>query len=279
VKLFPNNPDDHKRARPSRRERAGSPSVTDFTKFNFQWLCIAALALLLAVTGSADDQQQNSRGELADEPMVDIAKLDPTIMIDLRYASDRNITGHPIYPPGTHCLLRKGVAERLEVAQKYLRSQGYGLKIWDAYRPAQAHQILWNQVKNPEVVADPSKGGSLHSWGVAVDVTLVDLNYGTIAMPSDFDDFTPAAKTIYKGNDPATSRNLQILREAMAKAGFDGIRDEWWHFMAKNWQSYQAITTADPQNAAASPSPSPAPEANVPPATTAATPDFLLRKQ
>jgi D-alanyl-D-alanine dipeptidase len=201
-------------------------------------------------------------GELAEEPLVDVAKVDPTIVIDLRYATARNITGHPIYPPGTLCLLRSGVAARLKEAQTYLHALGYSLKIWDAYRPSRAQQILWDLVQNPEVVAQPSKGGSRHSWGVAVDVTLVDLAGQDVPMPTDFDDFTAAAKSQYTGNDPIVAKNLSILKSAMEITGFEGMRDEWWHYSAKNWRSYKAIVTLDMQlgkqpPGAAGPSPIP----------------------
>jgi len=185
--------------------------------------------------------QSKGVGELADEPLVDVAKVDPTIVIDLRYGTVRNITEHPIYPPGTPCMLRRGVAERLKDAQLYLVQQGYGLKIWDAYRPAYVQQILWDQIKNPEVVADPAKGGSIHSWGAAVDVMLVDKSGNDVPMPTDFDVFTPAAKMRYAGADPVVAKNLRILQNAMGIAGFYGMRDEWWHFTAKNWRSYAMI--------------------------------------
>src|SRR5213593_4494690 len=70
---------------------------------------------------------------LADEPLVDLHEVDPTIVIDLRYAGERNIFGKPIYVSGARCLVREGVAQRLRYAQYILRQQGFGLKIWDAY--------------------------------------------------------------------------------------------------------------------------------------------------
>lgn len=187
-------------------------------------------------------------GRLADEPLVDVAEIDPTIVIDLRYATPRNITGAPIYPKGTRCLLRRGVAERLKVAQQYLvQHWRLRLKIWDAYRPASAQQILWDRVKNPEFSSDPAKGHSLHARGVAVDVTLVDMKGKDVPMPTDFDDFTPAARDEYTGTDPEVAKNMRHLKHAMHQAGFYGFYTEWWHYMAADWKNYGAIDDADAQ--------------------------------
>jgi len=128
--------------------------------------------LIIPVLGiSTAGLSQDVAPSKAAEPLVDVAKVDPTIVIDLRYATPRNVTGQPIYPQGTRCLVRSGVAEKLKVAQQYLWLRGYGLKIWDAYRPEYAQKILWDAVKNYEFAADPAKGRALHTWGVAVDVT------------------------------------------------------------------------------------------------------------
>ncbi len=192
-----------------------------------------ALAFLLALAGSAF-----AGGPLADEPMVDLAKVDPTILIDLRYATARNFTGAPLYPRDAKCLLREGVAQRLRAVQHILREQGYGLKVWDAYRPRAAQQKLWERVRDRDFVGDPSTGGSLHSWGIAVDLTLVDRHGVEMKMPSGFDDFTKAAAMRYTGTDPEIAKNLRILQSAMARAGFIGMRHEWWHFIPKNWKLY-----------------------------------------
>lgn len=211
-------------------------------------VAISVLSLPLAAQAqSPAPTPVQSPGELADEPLVDVARVDTAFVIDLRYATARNITGHPIYPAGMPCLLRRGVAGRLKSAAALLRVLGYRLKIWDAYRPSHAQQILWAIVQNPEVVADPTKGGSRHSWGAAVDVTLVDLYGHDVPMPTDFDDFTTAAKSDYTGNDKVVAKNLLALKNAMEIAGFEGIHDEWWHYSAKNWRSYSAIADAGKQ--------------------------------
>jgi len=166
------------------------------------------------------------------EEMVEVTKVCPTIYYELRYATTRNFTGRQIYPSRARCLVRKSVAMRLEHAQEELRKQGYGLKVWDAYRPSWAHAALWQSAPDPEHVAAPSSGGSWHTWGAAVDVTLVNLKGREESMPTDFDDFTSAAKSDYQGGDTKVMEHVRILRTAMKNAGFRGLRDEWWHFTA-----------------------------------------------
>ena len=172
-----------------------------------------------------------------DSALVDLASVDKSILVELRYATLRNVAGKALYPAGSRCIVRRDVAESLKVAQNWVRQFGYGLKIWDAYRPPSAQMALWEVSKNRSFVASPEKGHSLHTWGVAVDVTLVDANGKELKMPTDFDDFSPAAAMRYRGSDPAISRNLSILQGAMARGGFIGMRTEWWHFIGKNWQS------------------------------------------
>jgi zinc D-Ala-D-Ala dipeptidase len=181
------------------------------------------------------------KGDEATE-FVDIKSVDKTIIVDLRYASANNVARRPLYPPGTVALVRAGVAQRLAVAQEYLRKKGYGLKIWDAYRPQAAQEQLWRATHNRSYVADPKEGrGSMHIRGAAVDATLVDADGRDVPMPTDFDSFTPAALLEYKGNNPTVRANLKLLQKAMAHGGFYGLRTEWWHFCAPDWKRYESV--------------------------------------
>lgn len=177
--------------------------------------------------------------------LVDIRAVDPTIVVELRYATPQNITGRALYPPDMPALVRPKTAARLAKVQAFLRKYHYGLKIWDAYRPLAAQMELWQKTHNGSFVADPLTGnGSLHSWGVAVDATLVDADGNEIAMPSGFDEFTPKAKLHYHGDDPVVERHLKILQSAMREGGFYGMRTEWWHFVAYDWKKYAPIREA-----------------------------------
>jgi D-alanyl-D-alanine dipeptidase len=171
--------------------------------------------------------------------LADIKWADPTIIVELRYETSNNIAGRRIYPKGMPALVRPELLPRLRSAQKFLRQFDYRLKIWDAYRPPSAQQELWRAVQNENYVANPDlAAGSLHSWGVAVDCTLADLHGHSLVMPTDFDDFTPAAMSQYSGPNRAIRSHLRLLRVAMAGAGFYGYHNEWWHFTAKDWPKY-----------------------------------------
>ena len=178
-----------------------------------------------------------------DEEFVDIKSVDRTILVDLRYAGTNNVAHRAIYPPGTPALVRAAVARRLAIVQDYLRKKGYGLKIWDAYRPQSAQEKLWQTTHNRSFVADPKEGrGSMHIRGAAVDATLVDAEGRDVRMPTDFDSFTPAALMQYPGNDPIVHGNLKLLQKAMAHGGFYGLRTEWWHFCAPDWKRFDPVS-------------------------------------
>jgi D-alanyl-D-alanine dipeptidase len=175
----------------------------------------------------------------AEGPLVDIQSVDPTIVVELRYAGNNNFLRHPLYPQGMRARVRPEVATALSKAQTLLRDYGYGLKIWDAYRPVNVQTKLWQASHNSDYVANPEVGvGSLHSWGIAVDATLVDTWNRPVSMPSDFDDFTPAAMWRYTGRSFEILGHVRLLQWAMHRAGFWGMRTEWWHFTIADWQKY-----------------------------------------
>lgn len=200
-------------------------------------------AFIAATTIAAPFLNANGGSQL-----VDIRSVDPTIVVELRYAGRNNLVGHPLYPKGMCALARPEVASGLAKAQAFLRRYQFGLKIWDAYRPATVQEKLWQLSHNSDYVANPETGvGSLHSWGVAIDVTLIDTWNRPVRMPSDFDDFTPAAMWRYLGPHPDVRAHVHLLQNAMRNGGFWGLRTEWWHFTIANWQKYlpdQAARTA-----------------------------------
>jgi D-alanyl-D-alanine dipeptidase len=191
-------------------------------------------APLLALVAALLSPNVNAGG-----PFVDIRSVDPTIVVDLRYAGRNNMVGHALYPKGTCAFARPEVASGLAVAQAFLKRYQLGLKIWDAYRPVSVQEKLWRASHNNDYVANPEVGvGSLHSWGVAVDATLVDAWNRPVRMPSDFDNFTPAAMWHYTGPHPDIRAHVHLLQVAMRNAGFWGLRTEWWHFTIADWQKY-----------------------------------------
>ena len=203
-----------------------------FRKYFSGIVLLAAILLSRVVFGKSND----------DTDFVDIKSFDKTIVVDLRYAGANNVAHRPLYPPGTPALIRASVARRLAVAQEYLRQKGYGLKIWDAYRPQSTQEKLWQTTHNHSFVADPKEGrGSMHIRGAAVDATLVDAAGNDVPMPTDFDSFTPAALLQYQGGDSIVHSNLKLLQKAMAHGGFYGLRTEWWHFCAPDWKRFPAV--------------------------------------
>jgi zinc D-Ala-D-Ala dipeptidase len=207
-------------------------------EFDFQSTCrCTTVAMLLLVTVLITPQ--SLRAEASKLELLDIRSIDPSIVVELRYASRNNLTGHALYPPGTQALVRPEVAQRLAIAQRFLRRRAHGLKIWDAYRPRSVQVELWRAAPANDYIADPeTANGSLHTWGVAVDATLVDSRNKPVMMPTDFDDFTPAAMLIYCGSNRYIRSNLTLLQAAMGAAGFYGQRREWWHFIAPDWKNH-----------------------------------------
>src|SRR5436190_12973229 len=100
---------------------------------SFRWQSFAICLLAGSATAAETPHKTGTR---KDEPMVDVAKACPGVVIQLRYATPNNITNACIYSPDAHCYVRQSVALRLNHAQQWLDDQGVRLKIWDAYRPA-----------------------------------------------------------------------------------------------------------------------------------------------
>ena len=167
--------------------------------------------------------------EPADDAMVYVQDVDGTILAELRYATENNFTGKVIYD-FTQPQLRCGTAKKLAAAQNALREQGYGLLIWDAYRPVEAQFRLWEVCPDGTYVANPNTGYSSHSRGSTVDVTLVSLDGSPVEMPSDFDEFSALADRDYSDVSAAAAEHARLLEDAMAAAGFTGYSGEWWHF-------------------------------------------------
>ena len=167
----------------------------------------------------------------ADETFVRVTDYIPDIRVDLRYAAADNFTGQTIYD-FTEAWLRYGTVRKLAKAQETLAAQGYGLKIWDAFRPPAAQFVMWEICPNDDYVADPTQGFSNHSRGNTVDVTLTTAEGEELVMPTEFDDFSGKADRDYSDvDDPEAVANVLILEQAMEEAGFNPYVGEWWHFV------------------------------------------------
>jgi D-alanyl-D-alanine dipeptidase len=176
-----------------------------------------------------EPETDEPKPEPADTDLVRVIDYAPDIAVDLRYATAENFTGQVIYD-FTDAYLRYGTVKKLISAQETLAEQGYGLKIWDAFRPTSAQFTLWNICPDGNYVADPNRGFSSHSRGNTVDVTLAALDGTEVPMPTGFDDFTAKADRDYSDVDAEAAANGELLEEAMVQAGFQPYAKEWWHF-------------------------------------------------
>jgi zinc D-Ala-D-Ala dipeptidase len=151
------------------------------------------------------------------------------IAIDIKYATSDNFTKKQIYPCGK-CFLRPEATEKIVKAHKILKEKyGYGLKMFDCYRPLPAQQRLWDVVPNADYVTPPSKG-SMHNKGLAVDLTIVDKDGKELNMGTPYDFFGKEAHTDNLSLPKQVLENRNILKSVMNEVGFNGIRTEWWHF-------------------------------------------------
>jgi CubicO group peptidase (beta-lactamase class C family)/D-alanyl-D-alanine dipeptidase len=180
------------------------------------------------------------KGDFRKSDLVELSALDPSIKTDLRYATDNNFMGTPLYPKTAKAYMQKPAAEAVVRVNKALASKGYGLWVFDAYRPWAVTKMFWDATpeKLRTFVADPSKG-SRHNRGCAVDLTLYELKTGKpVEMVSGFDEFSDRAYPNYWGGTSRQRWHRELLRRAMEDEGFTVYEAEWWHFDFKDWRSY-----------------------------------------
>lgn len=176
-----------------------------------------------------------SSGCTKQEQLVYLDTIDPTILIDLKYATKDNFVHQVIYSNNRARLLPH-VANALHRVQQELKPLGLGLKIWDAYRPLSAQKLMWQILPDSRYVANPQQGGR-HTRGTAVDLTIINLQtQKELQMPTNFDDFTEFAHRNYVTPDPQVNYNVKLLEQVMLKYGFVGYEMEWWHYDYQNWQ-------------------------------------------
>lgn len=207
------------------------------------WRILLFILSGIALSGCAVPEERRSALvpsrsiELAQSfDLVDVRATIPDIAIDLRYATADNVVKRPIYPARMPCLLRVETVEKLKTAQALLRAQGYGLRVWDAYRPPEAQETLHRHAGSTGMFLSPEASGwSRHCGGIAVDLTLVDAQGHEQRMPTYFDQDFANASRHYRGSDPLVKQNLQILQAAMKQAGFIQLESEWWHFDDKDF--------------------------------------------
>ncbi|GLU35029.1 D-alanyl-D-alanine dipeptidase [Trinickia caryophylli] len=161
------------------------------------------------------------------------------VEIDLVYATDRNLTGKPIYRRA-HCLLLAPAEAALRRAVMIAAQAGLRLRVYDAYRPPQAQQVLWDFMPDPNFVADLGRGSN-HSRGTAIDLTLLNGSGEPLDMGTGFDEMVAASGHFHAGLPASVQCNRLLLLGLMHAAGFMHIASEWWHYELPGSQALPVI--------------------------------------
>ncbi|HYP52687.1 MAG TPA: M15 family metallopeptidase [Pyrinomonadaceae bacterium] len=181
-------------------------------------------------------------GEFREPELVELVRLDKSLRLDIRYATANNFAGRPVYTQA-RAFLQKPAARALVRVHRGLKKKGYGLLVFDGYRPWRVTKLFWDLTPEDkrQFVADPARG-SRHNRGCAVDLTLYDLRTGReVSMPTPYDDFTARAHVNYAGATPEQRAARDLLRSAMEAEGFAVYEPEWWHYDFRDWRQYRIL--------------------------------------
>ena len=225
--------------------------TTDTPPFTFKRR--AALALLLCALAVASpagaaravrpqDGPPREEGTFREPDLVELKKLDRSIRLDVRYATSNNFAGRAVYSEA-RAFLQRPAAVALVRAARVLKARGYGLVVFDGYRPWSVTKLFWDitPADKKQFVADPAKG-SRHNRGCAVDLTLYDLKTGRqVSMPGEYDEMSERSHINYAGGEPEQRRLRDLLRAAMEAEGFAPYAPEWWHYDYKDWRQYPIL--------------------------------------
>jgi zinc D-Ala-D-Ala dipeptidase len=203
----------------------------------------SALALVLLATAlQAQETPPVEEGPFRPADLVELVTLDPTLHLDIRYATANNFVGRPVYPEA-RAFLQRPAAEALVRVHRALRHEGYGLLIFDGYRPWSITRVFWDVVPPDKraFVADPAKG-SKHNRGCAVDLSLFELASGReVTMPGAYDEMSPRSAPSWTGGPASARAARDTLRAAMEHEAFSVEPNEWWHFNYRDWRSYPIL--------------------------------------
>lgn len=185
-------------------------------------------------------EYKNSIKQFPEKELVDLQNFIPMVVLDIRYATTNNFTKEKIYNlPKAYA--RKSVARALLKAQQEFNTLGYGIKIFDAYRPYKATVRFYEVYKDTTYVASPYRG-SRHNRGCAIDMTLVNLKTGEeLKMPTGYDSFRKEAWPSSPVKDPEIKKNRDLIISVMKKYGFRVNSSEWWHFDFIGWKNYEVL--------------------------------------
>ncbi|HEV7857284.1 MAG TPA: M15 family metallopeptidase [Pyrinomonadaceae bacterium] len=206
---------------------------------------VIALTLMLSALLYAQQGPPHEAGPFRQPDLVELVRLDPSLRLDIRYATKRNFLGRPVYKEA-RAFLQRPAAEALMRVNNALRQKGYGLLIFDGYRPWSVTKAFWDATPEDkkQFVADPQKG-SRHNRGCAVDLTLFDLRTGReVRMPSEYDEMTERSHINYQCATPEAKAMRDMLRAVMEAEGFNVYEPEWWHYDYKDWNQYPILNVS-----------------------------------
>lgn len=163
--------------------------------------------------------------------MIDLKKLLPNLVLDLRYNTSNNFMLYKLYKNANTTYMRRQPAMALLQGQKELSVKGLGFKIFDAYRPYSVTKKMWDLIHDDRYVANPA-GGSGHNRGTSVDLTIINLKTGEeLDMGTAFDNFTDSAHHSFTPKFPTQIiENRKLLENIMQSLGFKRLETEWWHY-------------------------------------------------
>ena len=192
------------------------------------------MGLLLLFVGAGD------RVAGSEKKLIEVtSEKVPGLVLEIRYATEQNITGKKIYADKRAWLREETIRKLAQVARE-LEEKGYRLVLWDGWRPASAQKALWAAKPDGRFLTPPNRV-SRHTRGTSVDVSLADRNGKILEMPSDHDEFTDRADEDFSDVPKEVAQRARLLRKAMFRAGFSGVPDEWWHYDLRDWASYDPI--------------------------------------
>jgi D-alanyl-D-alanine dipeptidase len=182
------------------------------------------------------------------ENLIEINAEKLGVIIDLRYQSKNNVCAQHLYSKEMSCFLQKDAYEKFLIAVNLAKNLGYKFKIWDAYRPLQVQKFMYEKFPENEngvaFVSNPESGAVPHCRGVAIDLTLCNLDDSELEMGTDFDEFSSLA--FHKNSEVsiAAQKNRLVLLGIMTLAGFDFYSCEWWHYQLFDARKYPIISAS-----------------------------------
>jgi CubicO group peptidase (beta-lactamase class C family)/D-alanyl-D-alanine dipeptidase len=187
-------------------------------------------------------QPPREKGPFRRPDLVDLTTLDPSIKLDIRYATTNNFLSTPLYQ-SARAFLQRPAAQALVRVHRKLADRGYGLLVYDGYRPWSVTRVFWEATPEPQriFVANPAEG-SRHNRGCAVDLTLYDRKTGQpVEMVGGYDEMSDRSWADYPGGTSRQRYHRDLLRRAMEDEGFSVYPAEWWHFDYKDWRQYPIL--------------------------------------